>query len=91
MIYISHEHELRDGCQALSPDEVKWLRKLERLLCQCPSDRLGFLATGDQNLTVINHDMVQAEELEVHDQFASDNGIRLGSVSGVPFFIATTA
>ena len=91
MMDVSSEWELREGCKALSDDEVKWLKKLEKLLRQCPSKRLGFLTTGDQYMTVIDHDIVQAETLDVHDYHAKENGIVLGSVGGLPHFISTSA
>ncbi len=40
----------------LTRDELKWLRRVQRALDACPSDRLGFYTTGDRNVTVFDTD-----------------------------------
>lgn len=36
----------------LTEDERKWLRKVQRVLKQCPSTRLGFYTSGDPCINV---------------------------------------
>lgn len=39
----------------LTPEETKWLKKLQKLLNECPSERLGFYTVGDADLTVYDN------------------------------------
>lgn len=36
----------------LTAEEIKWMRKLKKLLKDCPSKRFGFYTTGDKDITV---------------------------------------
>ena len=38
--------------EPLTATETRWLKKLNKLLAECPSNRLGFFTTGDANLSV---------------------------------------
>lgn len=38
--------------EPLTAEETKWLKKLNKLLGECPSDRLGFFTTGDDIVSV---------------------------------------
>lgn len=40
----------------LTPDELKWLKKLQRVLNECPSSRLGFYTIGDRDVFVFDKD-----------------------------------
>lgn len=40
----------------LTADEKKWLKKLQRVLDECPSKRLGFYTIGDPDVFVFDKD-----------------------------------
>jgi hypothetical protein len=40
----------------LTSDENKWLKKLQRVLNECPSKRLGFYTIGDHDVFVFDKD-----------------------------------
>jgi len=46
--------------------ESAWMRKVERLLLNPPSDRIGFYTIGDSELSVYDRSM--EEEINAHDQ-----------------------
>lgn len=39
----------------LTKEETVWLKKLQKLLDNPPSDRMGFYTTGDPTVTVYDH------------------------------------
>jgi hypothetical protein len=41
----------------LTKEEKAWVQKVQRLLSNPPSDRLGFYTTGDNNVTIYNKDL----------------------------------
>lgn len=36
----------------LTPEETKWIKRVQRALDACPSDDLGFFTIGDKDVTV---------------------------------------
>ena len=52
---------------ALTPEEAKWLKRLQKVLNECPSDRIGFYTTGDPCLAV--YDRTKEQQInEAHDE-----------------------
>ncbi|MDX8000805.1 hypothetical protein FE394_16830 [Xenorhabdus sp. Reich] len=45
----------------LTAAEKKWLDKLQKVLNECPSDRLGFYTIGDSYVTVF--DLTKGDEI----------------------------
>lgn len=39
----------------LTPDEKKWIAKLQAVLDACPSKRLGFYTIGDPTVSIYDH------------------------------------
>ena len=58
----------------LTPDEKKYLLKLQRVLLKCPAT-IEFYTIGDNDLAVI-----RPSELEICDGQALDNGIYLCAI-----------
>ena len=46
----------------LTAAEIKWVKRVQRALDACPSDRIGFATTGDANVTL--HD--RTKENKIH-------------------------
>ena len=36
----------------LTPEEIKWLRRVQRALDACPSQRIGFYTIGDKDVSL---------------------------------------
>lgn len=36
----------------LTKEELKWIKKVQKALNECPSDRFGFYTTGDNYVTI---------------------------------------
>lgn len=55
----------------LTAEERKWLRKVQKALNECPSDRIGFYTIGDPQLVI--YDRSKEEEIEaIMDSSHSD-------------------
>jgi hypothetical protein len=72
----------------LTKEEKSWLRKVQNLLNKCPSDRIGFFTTGDNDVTVYDCSRKQEiDEFELADigdeycQCISEVGADLGSLT----------
>ena len=51
----------------LTPDEKRWIKRLQKVLSECPSDRLEFNTTGDSAVQVL--DASRMDEIDVfYDQ-----------------------
>ena len=35
-------------------EENRWVRRIQKALNECPSDRLGFYTTGDKDVTIFD-------------------------------------
>jgi hypothetical protein len=44
----------------LTPIERKWITKLQKVLDECPSDRMGFYTIGDSDISIYDRS-VQSE------------------------------
>ena len=44
--------ETFDMAAKLTADEARWIKRLQRVLNDCPSDRLGFYTIGDPNVSI---------------------------------------
>lgn len=53
----------------LTKAEADWLKKLQKILNDCPSDRLGFYTIGDPNVEVYD----KTYEKEIDDLMSSKN------------------
>ena len=67
--------------EPLTKEEIRWLKKLEKVFWECPSDRIGFYTIGDADLTVIDEKILREYDLEIADGKAHSNGIYLGFIS----------
>lgn len=47
-----HVERFPDGTDRLTPEELAWARRLNRVLQECPSGRIGMYTIGDANLTL---------------------------------------
>lgn len=52
------------AAKPLTPKERAWLKKLEAVMQECPSDRLACYATGDNTLYFYDDDVVRKWESE---------------------------
>lgn len=57
----------------LTDDEAKWIKKLNRVLSQCPSERLGFYTVGDASIEIYDLNM-QGEIDALMDRKGRDLG-----------------
>jgi hypothetical protein len=53
----------------LTKEEKLWVKKMQILLNACPSDRLGFFAIGDADVTIYDKNM----ENEIHNTMDGTN------------------
>lgn len=44
----------------LTKEEKAWVKKLNKILADCPSDRLAFATTGDCSVTIFNRPQYDA-------------------------------
>ncbi|MEB2478127.1 hypothetical protein QMM96_22110 [Citrobacter freundii] len=56
----------------LTPAEKAWVKQLNKLLAECPSDRIGFATIGDSEVTLF--DVTRYNEIcdrvdKEHDEF----------------------
>lgn len=49
----------------LTKEELAWVKKLQKVLDNCPSDRLGFYTTGDDYVTI--YDKISYENSHLCD------------------------
>lgn len=54
----------------LTPEEKKWLKKLQNVLNECPSNRMGSYTIGDNNITIYD---ISANDSEEAENLARDN------------------
>ncbi|AWK42638.1 hypothetical protein [Photorhabdus laumondii] len=55
----------------LNSEEKIWLNKLQKILDECPSERLGFYTIGDNDLSV--YDLTKTKEInELHHKTNRD-------------------
>jgi hypothetical protein len=74
----------------LSSAEKAWITRLEKLLLACPTPRLGLLAIGDPNLTVIDGQAMTLMDADIHDGGAESAGITLAIITSRPIIHSTT-
>jgi len=74
--------------EPLSKDEKAWIRRLERLLSECP-DRLELMVSGYPTVTVI--DAEGAKRSDLCDGAAGDDGVVLARLAGKPTFHGVSA
>jgi len=58
----------------LTPEEARWVKRLQRVLRECPSSRLEFNTTGDPVVTVFDGDKgeeIEAEHARGRGEFSS--------------------
>lgn len=71
----------------MTPEERKWIKKLQKVLDQCPSDRIGFYTVGDPHVTVYDRSKEGAINQTLDSgsgEFANavdDNNAWLGSLN----------
>lgn len=86
MILFTPNDELT--VEPLSKDEKAWIRRLERVLSECP-DRFDLMISGDPSVTVI--DKEGAKDSDLADGDAARDGVALAKVSGKPIFHGVSA
>lgn len=76
--------------EPLTTEEEKWIKKLEKLLLACPSDRIHLFTIGDRYLTVIDGNIMDEYCLDIHDGYAETYGLVLANICSKPLIHATT-
>lgn len=81
----------------LTEDERKWIKKLQKVLNECPSRRMSSYTTGDNDITIYD---IAADASELSDNAARDSndwcnvveatGTRLAVIK-FPFAVQSTA
>ena len=84
MAFFDDKENLHPKVKPLTQGEAAWIRRLEKALLACPSDRLKLVTIGDAGLTVTDADVELDEDLEIHDGRASRNGLRLATLRSKP-------
>ena len=70
------------NAKPLTQAETKWIKRLEKVLNSCPSERLELVTIGDSSFTVIDGLIVKEHDVEIHDGLAERNGVAIGYVYG---------
>lgn len=63
----------------LTKEEKAWVKRLNKLLAQCPSDRMRFFTIGDSEIFIANNDTAEQWDLANGDPLL--NAQRQGSVA----------
>lgn len=74
--------------EPLSKDEQKWVRRLEKVLSECPA-RLELVTSGDASLLVV--DAEGAKRSELADGAAEADGIVVALIVGKPLIHGVSA
>lgn len=60
---------IEELARGLTEAESRWVKRLQKVLRECPSDRLGFYTVGDREVFLYNRD----KEAEVDAHFNNHN------------------
>lgn len=81
----------------LTPEEKKWLKKLQNVLNECPSNRMESYTIGDNDITIYDisaNDSEEAENSAVRNcdwcDVIAATGTELASIT-FPFAVLSTA
>lgn len=77
-------YDLHPDVEPLTKDEAAWIKRLEKVLLSCPSDRLGLITIGDPSLTIFDDRVARENDFELHDGNADRNGLVLGFINSKP-------
>lgn len=72
------------SAKPLTKKEQKWLDKLEKVMCECPSKRMACYTIGDNNLTFYDENVSNQWELDNprEEPDAGELHIKAGSYLG---------
>jgi hypothetical protein len=70
--------------EPLSAAEKRWIKRLEKVLLGCPTDRIALQTIGDADLTIIDALIVKKYDLETCDGWADRHGVKIGSIQSRP-------
>lgn len=76
--------DVSEKIKQLTITERKWVNRLEKVLCSCPTGRIALLTIGDNDLTIVDGEYVKKYNLEVCDGCAEENGVVLARVKSRP-------
>lgn len=76
--------DLHEDAHPLTAEEMAWVRRLEKVLKDCPTDRLEVLAIGDAALSVFDNTCADRHGIELHDGNAERGGVVLAHVRSKP-------
>lgn len=76
--------DLHPEVDPLTTEESRWVKKLEKLLLACPSDRIALVTTGDNHLHVIDNGVTLRHDFELHDGSAHRNGVVIAGARSKP-------
>ena len=51
----------------LTKEERAWVKKVNKVLSECPSNRLSFYAMGDPSISIIDNEFTDAIDAELDD------------------------
>lgn len=69
------------NAKPLTKKEQSWLKKLEKVFADCPSDRLGLFTIGDPSLTIYDNTQTHlCRDGDICDGQADSAGISLGYI-----------
>jgi hypothetical protein len=75
-------------------EEALWVKKIQKLLNGCPSDRLGFYTIGDNDITIFDNTVFDENDYDNDKlgfcQIVDMNNARLGSLD-FPSGVLSTA
>lgn len=74
---MSVEYEV----EPLTKEERSWVRRLEQLLQDCPSDRLGLVTCGYRHLHVIDDKFSKEHDVDLEDGNAVRSGVALAEIN----------
>jgi ribose 5-phosphate isomerase len=97
MVPDGEEMKVEIEIEPLTSDEQKWIRKLQRVLNECPSNRMSSFTIGDSNITIYD---ISADKSESAHNIArncndwcnvvEDTGTKLAVIK-FPFSVQSTA
>jgi len=83
-------NDYSDEVPPLTKAEKAWMKKLERVLLACPSNRIALQTIGDPGLTLIDQDIVSKYDLDTHDYATESHGVILGNIISKPHIWGVT-
>lgn len=84
MPFFIDPDDLHEDAHPLTAEERAWVKRLEKVLESCPTDRLELITIGDASLRIFDNTCADRHIIELHDGNAERGGVVLAHVGSKP-------